>query len=890
MFETVRARPAGAILPGDVPLTLPLLARSYLLPPAPDTSFTDALRPHLGFGPWAGCFAVAPGETARVVERALRDVMMGTATLRPDAVDVRALDPQRRAHRHLSALLDLWNALGDLLPPELAILRAVIEALADDILDPLHVIHDPQDTSLSAIETAVIETLVARHGLPADIANRRAALRAARDACHGAPGTALRHLQAALLSPQAHRVTRDQGVRVFGLRDAEAEAHVAASLAQRLLDAEPDLSPSGIGLLLPSGPTYVPFVREAFARAGLPLSALPAGQDARDLAGECLLHVLTCLRPSAPVMARASLLRLALMPWPAEVGRRLSQAAMEGASLLSRLAPLDRRGYALLALLAERPTRAHDLAQLMEGLPRLLSTDAEVAEDVAELAQRVGELVGILRAAPPAAEIAWDELTSRIEVAEAKAEADGPALLDAVTVCVDGTPPDRPVRHLMLLGFAEGAFPASPGIGPVFLDSEIALIRKACGLVLPSRQATLSRRLDIFRRQLMAVSHSLTVFVPYRDPAGAPLAPAASLCLLARCFNGCEEPERLIVDLSGDGGDEALPRAPETKGLPLAPLAVPTALDLGRNLLRLRQDGEGHMRSQSPSRLDRLLVSPLAWLLNELGIAARAWEPEGLDVLTIGSLFHRMAEELFPAGNALPEEAEIETRLPALLADAVRDLAPFLMAAPWMVERRRLAAEFTTALMAWRRMLAALGAQVLGNELPLGGEVLGIPCRGFVDSVLRLPDGGLVIVDHKTSGAAARRRRMENGWDVQVEIYRALAQQSAGNPELETKGLTGSQPIAVAYHTTRDGTLLLHGSTPTHTVPGVEMIDADIGAEALARLATELRALAGGRLNLPEWSMLEDMAKGGVKPYALEESPLVSAFVCNSARTDRDDP
>ncbi|MFG1443491.1 PD-(D/E)XK nuclease family protein [Xanthobacter agilis] len=889
MFETVRARPADAILSGDVPLTLPLLARSYLLPPMPATAFADALWPLLSSGPWSRSFAVAPGETARAVEHALRDVMMATTTLRPEAVDVRHLDPERRAYRHLSALRELWCALGDLLPPDLAILRGVLEARAEDVLDPLHVIHDPQDVDLTAIERAVVAELIARHGLPADIAERRAALVATRETCRGVSGTALRQLQLVMLSPQAGRIAQDDSVRVFGLRDAEAEAHVAASLAQRLLAAEPALSPSDIGLLLPAGPTYVPFVREAFARAGLPLSGLPAGQDTRDLAGECLLHLLTCLRPSAPVMARASLLRLALMPWPTDLGLKLSQAAMDGQRQLSRMATFDRRGRALLAQLEKRPTRAHALAELLERVPRLLSPAPTMAEDVAAVAQRIGEMVLVLRTATANAEIPWDDLISHVDVGAAKPEADGPALLGAITVGTDGVPFARPVRHLMVLGFAEGAFPVAPGISPMFLDSEIELIRSQCGLLLPSRAAILSRRLAIFRGQLMTASHSLTILVPYRDPAGASLASSASLCLLARCIEDCEEPERLILDVSGDAWNKALPRAPETKSLPLLPIVVPAMLDLGGNLLALRQDEEGRMRSQSPSRLDKLLVSPLAWLLNELGIASRVWEPEGLDVLTIGSLFHRMAEDLFPAGAALPKEAEIETRLPDLLAAAVRELAPFLMAASWMVERRRLVTEFTAALIAWCRLLATLGAEILGNELSLGGQVLGIPCRGFADSVLRLPDGGVVIVDHKTSSSGARRQRMENGWDVQVEIYRALAQQSAGNPELETKGLAGNTPISVAYHTTRDGTLLLHGPAPARTAPGVEMVYADIGSEALARLDTELRALASGHLNLPEWTMLDVMAKGGVKPYALEDSPLVSAFVRGGDTEDGDD-
>jgi RecB family exonuclease len=888
MFDTVRARPVNAILPGDVPLTLPLLARTCLLPPPATDDFTAALMPHLTAGPWADSFAVAPGETAGAVAHALRDVMVATATLRPEAVDVSALDPASRVHRHLAALRELWVALGDRLPPDLAILRGVLEAGADDIVDPLYVIHDGEEAGFSLIERTVIATLTARHGLPPDIAARRAEFVAARDACHGVPGSALRHMQDSLLSPSAVPVPRDDSVRMFGLRDAEAEAHVAASLAQRLLDTEPDLSPADIGLLLPAGPEHIPFVREAFARAGLPLSGLPAGLDARDLAGECLLHLLTCLRPLGPAMARASLLRLPLMPWSAKASRRLSQAVMDGRRLSSAATSLDDDGREILKLLESPPSHPHVLADVLESLPSHLSRAPDVAEDVAAFCDLAGDLAAVLRAQPNA-EIAWEDLATRIPVASAKAGAPGPALLDAVTVLVDGERPQRPIRHLMVLGFSEGAFPVSPGINPMFLDSEIETIRRCCGLDLPSRQALLSRRLDVFRRQLMAASRSLTVLVPCRDLLGTAIAPSASLNLMARCLSGFEDPDRLIVDLSGAAPDDTPPCTPETKSLPLAPLAVPASLDLGRNLLALRHDAEGRMRDQSPSRLDTLLVSPLAWLLNELGLVACLWEPEGLGVLTIGTLFHTMAEALFPPDAPLPEEAAIAARLPDLLTQEIRKTAPFLMAAPWMVERRRLEAEFTTVLVAWRRTLVALGAEIVANELPLRGEVLGIPCRGFADSLLRLPDDSLLIVDHKTSAASTRRRRMEKGWDLQVEIYRALAHQTAGDPELETNGLVNGHPIAVAYHTTRDGTLLFHGPAPACTAPGVEIVDADIGIEALGRLRAELRALSTGRLNLPERIVLDQMAKEGVRPYALDKSPLAASFVRDDDVEDDDD-
>lgn len=896
MFQGVLACQAGGFIPAYVPLRRALLERAYLPCTQPaDVSFSEAVRPHLASGPWAASFAVAPGETAGVVVRALRDVMLASGTLRPHGIDLSRLDPQSRAHHHLSALLALWTRMGDLLPEDLAYLRPILEAEAEEVIDPLHVIHDPADPDLTAVERAVLDTLLRHHGAPDDLAARRAALIAARDCCHGRPGSALAHLQETFLAPTATRRPLDDSVHVYGLRDAAAEADFAASLAQSWLDGEPSLTPAEIGLLLPAGAHYVPFVREAFARAGLPVSGLPSEAAKRDLAGECLLHVLTCLRQPAPAMALASLVRSPLMPWSAQEGRRLSDGVMEGSPDLRHGVSLTGPALAMAHLLNDRRVpKAHDAAERLATLLRNLTRDTAFADEVARLGDLIRPIQLALLARPAESEVPWEDLLAGVPVGAARDEGPSPACLGGVTILVDGEPPTAPLRRLMVLGFSAGAFPAAPPVSPLFLDSEVGQIRAQCGLHLPSQEAILARRLRVLRSQLAAASERLTVLVPYRDLMGARNAPSASLAFMARCFEGIEDPDHLIVDLTDERHlpEERLPVAPETKSAGLPPLRVPPALALGTDLLALRTDAEGRPRAQSPTRLDTLLVSPLAWLLNELDILDRPWAPETLDVLTKGSLFHQVVEHLFPPDAPLPSEADIRARLPDLLAAEIAASAPFLAGGGWMVERQSMEREFTTSAVSWRAMLEALGARVIASELPLRGTALGVPCRGFVDCVLLLPDGSLVIVDHKTSGSATRRQRMESGFDLQVEIYRSLANQASSAPSqtgLEVKALAQGGPMGVAYHTTRDSILLLNGLAMAAPPGGVEVIDTDISSAATVRITQEIARLRAGTLRLPgeeERTMLE---KAGVGLYALEMSPLVGVFTPAAPAQERDD-
>ena len=89
-------------------------------------------------------------------------------------------------------------------------------------------------------------------------------------------------------------------------------------------------------------------------------------------------------------------------------------------------------------------------------------------------------------------------------------------------------------------------------------------------------------------------------------------------------------------------------------------LPIPVHYDLGFDLLAMRKKDDGTPRPQSPSRLEKLLVSPLAWLLSELGASHLSWQPETLDVMLRGSLAHEVFERLFQPGTDFPDDATID--------------------------------------------------------------------------------------------------------------------------------------------------------------------------------------------------------------------------------------
>jgi RecB family exonuclease len=406
---------------------------------------------------------------------------------------------------------------------------------------------------------------------------------------------------------------------------------------------------------------------------------------------------------------------------------------------------------------------------------------------------------------------------------------------------------------------------------PFFTESEIAHIRDTTGLSLKGRRELLARGLELFRRQLCAATEGVTLTVPARNLRGEALAPSVALALISHLL-GAESPEDLLIDLRALPPED-WPVAHERKepvpggGAPVIP--EDGLLHLGSDLLRVRETEQTRQVPQSPSRLDTLLVSPLAWLLDELEAKDRSWAPETLDVLTLGSLMHKVIELLFPEEAPVPEDQALRSGLPDALDKAIASEAPWLAGPDWTAERGSLRKEAETTVLAWARFLRTSGAEILRNEIDLAGDHGGLLIRGRADCVLRLPDGRLLVVDHKRSRASGRRDRMTKGWDLQVALYRAMLERPTEDTALTDLVRAGARPVT-AYHTMLDCVVMVDADGAG--IAGAEAATADISANALELLADRVKEVGGGtiRLNLAgdDQAVREGLRDHGLRPEA----------------------
>ncbi|HNX97325.1 MAG TPA: PD-(D/E)XK nuclease family protein, partial [Candidatus Aminicenantes bacterium] len=492
------------------------------------------------------------------------------------------------------------------------------------------------------------------------------------------------------------------------MRDELAEVEVAAGMIQRLLDEEPRLDPARIGLLLDGSPFRDRAIAEVFARAGLPLSGLRRRSVARDLGSEALRLFLLTRRVGAPAMAMASLLSLPLWPWPLDTGADLALAAQDSRARRTREIPPEVsscRASDLLVLLRDgRAKTPGELVAQLQALINVLPTiegEATALESAREGAAAVLERV---RSLPAGAEIPWEELLRGLSVARPET-GEGPEYWrEGITVSYEESTPERELDHLFVLGFAEGHYPPAPAISAVFDDNDRLVLRYHEGLfLLLSRDRVDDGRAELFCH-VRNVSQRCVLLTPLRDLAGKPRNLSGTMDLMAGMFTGIGSAEQLlrIPERKGDRG--CIP------GLALAPATEPSAprtmnvadLELG---LDLYVDPAGTIRPDSPTRLEKMLVSPLAWLFDRLGLIPRSWAPEQCDPPTCGTIAHAVFEHLFVPGQELPSPEEVERRVPDLFARAVAGNTPFLLGEEWSVERNRLAGDIVRAATAWAGIL-----------------------------------------------------------------------------------------------------------------------------------------------------------------------------------------
>lgn len=859
-------------------------ADAYLIASVEDT-WLEAVESGMredGHGFWAGSLEVAPGQTVGAVAGALESLITGVGPSSPLPTPP-AGEVSDRAQRHLADLSALWEHMDGALPPGLANIRALLDASIAEALRSIAVYQIEGLPHLPPWQRALVKKLNDDTESAGDPTLKDCLSSILFPADHQDAPKALRHVQERLFSDDGTQVSMDTSIQVVGVRDYLEEAEVATGMIQKSIAEINDLEPAEIAILIPTGPIYIEAVGSVFASAGLSLSGLPKDTAQRDLGHEVILHFLLCHEGPTPAMAMAALLTSPLMPWPETLGRRLAAKVMNGDFRLSPQGDMGKDAQQILKLIRGAKAGNVDLVSALSSFRDLLSKTPELAthRDRAETA--CDDLIAMIAEMGTSR---FPTLLARVELAALSEPTDKDLTREGIAVFIEGHEPWRTVKHLYVLGFSSGHHPVLPAVSPVFSEPDFVAIRDKLDIEIDTGAITVDRRRQQFRRQISVASDRVTFLVPRRDASGGEHSPSESLTFIAKLFNGIEDPNDMILDVdsSEDRG--------EIEGLAVASVADPvpprvfdiTDLSLGRDLLTLRLDGDGNPKPESPSSLETLTVSPLAWLFRTLNAEPSSWEPESLGPMPAGTIAHAVFEDLFQPEQDLPDEAAITTLVPQLLDKAVLNRMPILRSSAWQVERSNLERDIRLAALRWREILGGLNVRILGNELWLQGKLGDLFIHGGADCLLALPDKRLIVVDFKKSRSTSRRIQMGKGHDSQASLYRTMLKTGGVKSNTDSgiaETISQAGEIAILYFMMNDQTALTDTAGLSDLyVPGLEALTEDVSSNAIAAIKDRVKQLRSGliKLNRRDDTKRHEI-ETGAKPYALDNSPLIGLFM-----------
>lgn len=864
---------------------------NYILPQLPN-EWQQRLEASIianGEAFWMKSLKYASSESQTITETISQNLMMLLEGTTPDSFI--SVNPENalssRTHKHLVDLVNLYEAMGRILPPHLSVIKQVLEISPDRILRPIQVYYSSARIPLNPWQRALIDKLTADVKSNPD-KNLEAIYATAFIDKPSATDAAIGFIQSNLFTIPDRKVSRDNTIQCLAVRDYLQEAEVAASMIQKALIEDESLSRSDFALLLPDDDRYLSSVGSVFSYAGIPISGLGYKTSRRDLGTEAVYNLLLSLNKPAPLIALASLLVSPLMPWDCSEGNRLAQEVIDSRFKLPAPDGCCSDVAEMLSVIRERVDSYDVLKKKLACFASLLNKSEVLTQHRITAQTTCAVLLEFLDG--KTGEISWQELRNRIVLRPPQTTKYDDLTREGVAIFHESEEPWRKVRRLFVLGCSSDHYPREVSGSKIFTDSDLTALTRATGLALLTTAERTERLRILFRRQLCAASEHITYFVPRRDSFGKALSPSASLTFAAALFNGVDDDESLLLELDrADDLNTAHGVPTSTEAAQEEPCKIESGdLHFDKNLLELGKKPDGTLKPESPSRLETLMVSPLAWLFERLGIEPREWTPETLDVMAKGTLAHAVFEHLFAPGKPLPSAVVVTEQVPMLLEETIHKIMPFLRRKEWKVEREHLKQDILKAAIRWSEILHDLGAEVIATEIGLEGTLDGFPIHGNADLLLSIPGKRLYVVDYKKAGSGPRRKRMEKGYDHQAELYRTMIK--TGGLKDEKKAPEGlaeklteyseSGLIGTLYYLMNDQKALADTSGWVPPDQGLDEIRGDSSINAMKLIKSRFAELRSGRIMMNSTADEKDFKDNkGMTAYCLNSSPLMRIFM-----------
>jgi hypothetical protein len=845
---------------GSFNVLLDAMADLWLVP-TPDDDWQHELHQQALQMPkafWANSLQVDKIATLHGISQALL-YLLDHCPLGQELECVGELEAKLRQGRYYNDLVNLFCAMNCIRPPQQALAQALFAELHATAIEPINLALQLDVDSMPVWQQQLVQALQSRYEINADLTRLAATLMPSIDMRLPIPSTMARLFSA------EDNMGKPEGLELLSCRDVAEEADVIASVVQQAIDE--GMAANDIAIICPHTGDYAPWLQSSLGKAGVACFGNEIVTQVVDWQVE-LIHDLLALCTVAPPMGLLSVLANPLMPWGRAQGIRyvrlnrtdikwLAKVADEDQQLIALLLnPRSETGLQVQAWLAEIATHmkaeehwgltAQSMEQHMVALDQVFSLSAELG-----LSQQIAN-----------ARAQFQGRTLPIQIASIRR-------LNCVTLVQERDSLPMQFKQVYVMGFNENNYEFTPrSSGPLmraYLDCKTALGGVGFGTVKLERTAWQAQI-----KQLFSCASERLIFTLSRcNLFGEAIEPSATLMDLAAGFQQRKNlaPHQLI-----EARGQALGVNVASQQIRAIRKSSPKLRDLqfGGNIQSLITVLNGEPRAESPSSLDNLMLSPLAWLLARLNITSNAWEVLSLDVRTQGLAAHR-AFELYDKHK---DDAWTQKLCEQLIEQGIIDEAAFLQQPQWQLEKQVLTQEISSALNSFVQWSQTSGWRVQKVEQKLNGHMWEWPIKGFADAILEHPNyDGVMILDYKKSKHKARIDRLNGGYDLQTTIYRSLLDQQ------------GQSVAYTGYYTMNDQTFILDEISQGMDAPGITLLTSKLehrvqqSQQATHAIAERFNQIHRGEIQLNQAGDVKEWKKKGITVYSLEDNALVKRFV-----------
>lgn len=659
-------------------------------------------------------------------------------------------------------------------------------------------------------------------------------------------------------------------------RDVIAECESIASMVQTQI--EHGCQAEQLAIMLPSHLSEYGFWLSHFlSQAGIAVSNYQETQQTTDWQKQLLKDLLHYIAADQPAMQLQSILVNPLMPWTRAKGQYYAQRFTRYENNPKWIDESDDKEFIKHLLYSEKLETNEQLFAWLnpiiletKALPFSVMGKARMQELLQELQDKLSDnQEASLKERITSVLSSWQVELINKNVGERH-------YLNAVTLLSAEQRLSQPVERLWVAGFNQGAYDEpTPNSGAIpfecWQNLQLNFANTTQKFYYPHSQFTNKNWLDIWLQTLSRSKQNVIITNARQGFDGKPLYLSDIWLNLAQKYGKKLDAETFMQPI--EKVKHELLRWENIELKPLEQSNQTNELNFEENVFALNEELTGKVRAESPSSLEKLLISPFDWLLNRLNIESKEWEPQELSPALQGNIAHKV----FELYKGHQHEGYSDTLFRALFEQAITAEAPFMNQAFWRIEKANLMREIQLAFEVFANWLANTDWLIAEAELLAEGKFESLDTKGFIDAVLKHPEQTLIL-DYKKSKSNDRIKRLEKGFDVQTAIYRKLY----NDKNKDTVVITG-------YFNLNDRKMV----TDTPMVEGdedwIKAINTALSAQseqALALIRRRLEDLRQGKIAMSHPDMGKEWNKVGITAYSLENNILVKRFMNESAEKE----